>query len=199
MLVGNGNSRIAGKRRTAGQQLKQDNAGGVQVGTRVHLLTASLLGRQVLGSANDSVRLRHRRLRIGDRTRDTEVHDLHLAVIRQHDVARLDIPVHQMLRMGVFKRAQHAGHDGNGLVDRHRSTVSEQFLDRVPLNVLHHDVRHGDSATVRAGQHFLARVVHGHNIRVVQRSSRLRFTPETRLEHGVSCQVRAQHLDCDNA
>ena len=59
-------------------------------------------------------------------------------------------------------------------------------------------VGHGDAASVRAGDGFFTGVVHGHDIRVIEGSSRLRLPAEARLENGVPRQVRAEHLDRDD-
>ena len=74
-----------------------------------------------------------------------------------------------------------------------------EFLDRVPLNVLHDDVGHCDRTAGRVLDDLLAGVVHGDDVRVIQRRCRLCFATEARLEDRVLRQVAAQHLDGDDA
>ena len=199
VLVGDGDGRVALEGRAARQQLEENDAGRIQVGASVNGLAASLLGGEVLGGAHDGVRLRHRGLRVRQGARDAKVHDLDLAVRRQHDVARLDVAVHQVVRVRVLEGGQDARHDLDGLVDRNGRTVGDQVLDRVPLDVLHDDVRHRDRTAGRILDDLLARVVDGDDVRVIQRRCRLRFATEARLEDRVLRQIAAQHLDCYDA
>ena len=107
--------------------------------------------------------------------------------------------MHQVVRVRVLEGGQDTRHDLDGLVDRNGRAVRDQVLDRVPLDVLHDDVGHRDRTAGRILDDLLARVVHGDDVRVIQRRRRLRFATEARLEDRVLRQIAAQHLDCYDA
>ena len=69
----------------------------------------------------------------------------------------------------------------------------------MPLDVLHDDVGHRDRTAGRILDDLLARVVHGDDVRVIQRRRRLCLSPEARLKDRVLRQVASQHLDGDDA
>ena len=94
---------LADERCAPRQQLEQDAAGGVQVGASVDALALRLLGRQVPGGADDGLGARHRRADVGEGAGDAEVHDLDGTAARHHDVARLDVAVHDALRVAVLE------------------------------------------------------------------------------------------------
>ena len=189
MLVGDGDGGVALEGRAAGQQLEEHDARRVQVGACVHGLASCLLGGEVLGGADDGVRLRHGGLRVGQGTGDAEVHDLDLAVRRQHDVARLDVAMHQVVVVRVLQGGQDTRHDLDGFVDRDGRAVGDQLLDGVPLDVLHDDVGDRDGPVGRVRDDFFAGVVNGDDVWVIQRRCRLSLAAEPRLEDRVQRQV----------
>jgi hypothetical protein len=190
VLVGDGDRRVAGERGPSGQQLIQQAAGRVQVAAGIDPLAPGLLGREVLRGAYHLGRLGHGGLGVAHRPCDAEVHDLDVAVAGHHHVARLDVPVHDAGLVAVVQRAEHAVDDLKRPLRQQPVAVLQQVADGTPVHVLHHDVRHGD-----AGHHVFARVVDGHDGRVVQRGSGLCLTTEPGLERRIPGKVGAQRLD----
>ena len=91
VLVGDGDRALAIERHAAREHLVEDDAQGVQVRASVDRLALRLLGRQVRGRAEDGRGLGQRLAARG--AGDAEVHDLHVARGRDHDVAGLDVAV----------------------------------------------------------------------------------------------------------
>ena len=194
VLEGNGQRRFAVEGRLAGRQFVEDTAGGVDIRTGVGGLSARLLWREVLGSANDGGGLRHRRRAIAQRAGDTEVHDLHRAGIRDHHVRRLDIAVNNARFVGKVQGIAYLRHHRGGVVKAHLAGVLDDVAQRLSVYALHHDVRHG---AFLVGS--LASVVHSDDRRVVQLRCVLRLAAETLQEGLVARQVGAHHLHSDIA
>ena len=142
MLVGDGDRGVPGEGGLAGEQLVEQAPGGVEVGTGIDDLAARLLRGEVLGGADHGVRLGDRRGGVLHGPRNAEIHDLHRAGGGQHDVPGLDVAVHDARTVGVLESIQHTRGDLNRLRDRDGLAIAEEFADRVPLDVLHHDVGH---------------------------------------------------------
>ncbi|GEC08124.1 hypothetical protein SSP24_57790 [Streptomyces spinoverrucosus] len=121
---------------------------------------------------------------------DAEVHHLHGAVVRDDDVRRLDVAVHDAVLVRVGERLQDAGDDDQGLLRAGRLGVVQQIADGAALDQLHHDVRHR-----LAAHEVLAGVVHGDDRVVVETGHRLGLAREARLGHRVLGEVGAQQLD----
>src|SRR4051794_21944467 len=94
MLVGDRDGAVAAERGPTGEQLVEKTTGGVDVASRVDVLPPSLLRREVVSRSDDSSRLRHGRGRARHGTGDAEVHDLDVALWRQHHVAGFDVAMH---------------------------------------------------------------------------------------------------------
>ena len=108
VLVGDRDRALADERRPPGEQLEEHAAGGVQVGARVDRLALRLLGREVLGRADDGLGLGHRRVGVGHRAGDAEVHHLDRAVVGDHDVRGLDVAVDDAVAVAVAERVEDA-------------------------------------------------------------------------------------------
>ena len=80
------------ERLRAREDLVQHHPHRVDVAARVELIALHLLGAHVVRRADDEARLGHPFLRLGH-PRDAEVHQLHLALVVDEDVLRLDVAV----------------------------------------------------------------------------------------------------------
>ena len=146
---------------------------------------ACLLGRQVLGGADDRAGLRDL-ARAG--AGDPEVHDLDAAVGRDDDVVRLDVAVDD----GVAVRELEGGEDLSRVVDgdpdRRCASGDEQLLERLALEVLHRDV-------VRPVA--VASVVDGHDVGMREHGGALRLSAEALDELLVLGVAFVERLDSD--
>ena len=105
----------------------------------VELVPENLLRGHVGGRADAGAGLREVVVIEGLVPGDAEVHDLHPAVAGQHDVRRLDIPVHDAAVVDVVQGAGHLhGDDGRDVV-RNAPARVEQVIQVDALHVLHDD------------------------------------------------------------
>ena len=93
MLISNRKRGFALKWGLTGKGLVEHAAQCIDVRTGIRILTAGLLGRKILGGADNGGGLRHRRGGIIQGASDAEVHHLHLAGVGEHNICRLDIAV----------------------------------------------------------------------------------------------------------
>jgi hypothetical protein len=112
VLVHHRHRRITGERRAQGEELVQKAAHRVQVGARVDGVSHRLFRGEVLRGADHHGGLRH--ADVPCVTGDAEVHDLDLAGPGDHDLGRLDVPVHDAVLMGMGERLQNAGRNLQG-------------------------------------------------------------------------------------
>ena len=103
-------------RRPARQQLEEDAAKRVHVGGRANALTASLFGCDV--RARPQNRPRVGAARRSRRAGDAEVGHLRDAVCREQDVLRLDVAVHDTVRVCARERARDRGPDLGNVPER---------------------------------------------------------------------------------
>ena len=118
MLVGDGYGRIATEGRNASQQLIEKATGGVKIRPSIDHLAASLLWREVLRGAHHRVGLGHGRGRVCNCASNAKVHDLDLALLGKHDVARLDIAMDDAFAVRVLEGRKYANNNLNGLTNR---------------------------------------------------------------------------------
>ncbi len=180
--------------------LVEDRAERELVRAEVHRLPARLLGRHVAGRAHDRSRFGRR----GDRGRkdggvlgrrlgqlgQAEVEDLDVAVLRDHQVLGLQVPMDDA---GAMRLGQSLG-DLDGKIEeparRQRLSRSEQLAERLSLDELHGDVQSAVG---------LADVVDGEDVGVVQRGGGARLLFEALSSPVVPGHRRGEHLDRDLA
>lgn len=199
MLVGDRHRRIASERRPAGEHLVKHAAGRIQVGAHVDVLAARLLGRQVLRGAHDTLRLGHCGGGIIERAGDAEVHDLHNALLGDHDVAGLDIAVDDAHAVRIFERVEHADHHMLGVGDAQRAVRLDDVAQRLPPAHTHDQVRQVFGLPVVECDHLFARIVDVHDVRVVHLGHGMSLTAEAGEEDLVMCEVGAHDLDGNGA
>ena len=164
MLVRDGNRVFAAERRLAGEHLEQHDAGRVEVAARVDAFAARLLGREILRGAHDGAGLGDGCGRLGDRARDPEVHDLDLAVAGDHDVARLDVAVHDPGAVRVLERGQDLAGDPHGLVFGQRA-LGDDVFEQSAVDVLHDDERDLRLVAARVDDGLFAGIENAHDRR----------------------------------
>src|SRR5690606_16984100 len=98
-----------------------------EVGAGVDGLATSLLRGEVLGGAENGAGVGNRGRVVRNGTGDAEVHDLDLAVLRDHDVARLDIAVHDQGAVAVLERGEHAVDDAHRFARLQRAVGDDVF------------------------------------------------------------------------
>ena len=118
-----------------------------------------------------------------------EIQDLHQPLRRDHDVARLQIAMHNAGGMGRGQRVRDLDGVLQGLAHP-QPFAPDQLVERFPRHVLHGDVLH------RLAIHFLGvDVVDGDDVGVVERGRGLGFLHEALLPVGAGKRVRGQHLE----
>jgi hypothetical protein len=177
--------RVGFERHPAAQHLVEDDAQAVEVGAAVDRLGLDLLGREVLGGAEERALLGQvgRLGRLGD----AEVAHLHPPVLGQQDVGRLDVPVDQARGVGHRQRPRHLGGDvgGHPRVDR---AVVEPLAQGLAPHQLHDD---------RLDAVVAARVVDVDDRRVRELGDGDRLVPEPGDERLVGREVLVQDLERD--
>jgi hypothetical protein len=93
------------------------------------------------------------------------------------------------ITLAVLERPQHPVDDLQRALGQQPVTLLEQVPHGAAVNELHDDVWHRYTS-----RHILARVVDGHDRRMVQRGRGLRLATEPRLERLISREVRTQRL-----
>ncbi len=165
VLERDGDEAVAIEGHGARQQLVEDDAEGVDVGPVVDRLTGGLLGRDVVGGAENGAGLGDAVLDV-ERARDPEVGHLRPTVLVQQHVLRLYVPVHDSALVGECERRRDLLAQIDHLLDRKPPNAVDQLLEVVPVDVLEDD-------ELPSG--VLAAVDHGHDVRVCELRHRPRL------------------------
>ena len=181
------------------RHLVEDGAERELVGAEVERAAARLLGRHVADRAEHDTRPRVGRgrrlqLRLGvgqgrGELGETEVEDLDEAVLRDHHVLGLEVPVHDPRRVGLGEPVRELRGEVQRLARGERA-ARDQLAQRAALDELHGDVAH---AVVGAD------VEERDDVGVVERRGGARLLLEARATLGIGRDSGRQDLDRDLA
>ena len=200
--------RIGGKRLEAGHHLEQDRAKGEDVGAGIDLLAFQLLGRHVVQGAQHGAKGGERRAivaghggavrRHGGAVRRAAPDVARQAKIKQpragpgqHDVARLQVPVHDA---GAMRRGECLGNlhaELERLLDRQGAAL-QPLRQALAFQELHHQEQPGRAAAV--GRQ-LAHVVERADVGMLETRDAARLPFEAIAPGGVRGHFGRQHLD----
>jgi hypothetical protein len=180
----------ADERLAAGDQLVEHDTRAEEIRAVVARLALALLGRHVRGRAHDQAG--HGKARRVD-ARDAEVRDLERAAVRQDQVRRLDVAMHDPAIVRVLQRLQELRHDRDDLRQLELRLAVEVFPQARAVDVFHGDVSHVG---------VLAVLVDRDDVGMVQPPRRARLVAKARHELvgdvGID-DVLAHGLDRDHA
>ncbi len=166
----------------AGQQLVENDTRGVQVGRGSRGLAAKQLGRHVAGRPDGGPRFGQT---AGVDSSDSEVGDLELPVCADEDVARLDVAMHDAVRVRATEGLEKLPNQGAGLTDAHPG-CPHVLGKRDPGHVFHDDVRR---------PLLLAAVVDRHDARVGHAPCRRRLATKAFDDPGCHLGLQERSLD----
>ena len=191
--------RIA-ERHVAREHLVDQHTERVEIRALVDLCAGRLLRRHVAGRADDRARARQRRLAallagVLDKPGDAEVEHLdHVALtvpVDQHDVLRLEIPVHDALGVGSGESASDLRANPQEPWQRHRAARAQGVVQRLAVDQLHRD-----KEPALVGR---AEVVEVDGVGVLDARRGLHLAAEPGEGAAVGRQIRLQHLQRDLA
>ena len=185
---------LARERPAAGQHLVEDRTKGEEIGARVDRQTSELFGGHVADRPHDHAGIGagnrfHTRGRLvwNDLTRQAEVEDLHLPVLQQEDVLRLQVPMDQA--SGVRGRQATGNLDRNlDRLARGNRTGVQAIAQRFALE----ELRDGEElSVVDAG------IEDRQDVGVRERRDRLRLALEAGAPILIGRDAQRQHFDGD--
>ena len=189
MLVGDRNRGFGLKRGNTGEHLVEGNAEGVEIRPAIEGLALRLLRREVRSGTHDGAVLGERSLRpTNESRRDPEVSNLHIAGIRDEDVAELHISVNKTSGVGGREGSGDVSGDLCGPISVERTGAAQYVRHRAPRHMLHHDV-------VRAP--LLTPVIDTDDVGVVEVGGGLRLTAETLHKVRIVRELGEEHLEGD--
>ena len=185
-------------RQPTAEQFVHHHAERIDIGAGIDgcAVLHELLGGHVGPRADELPRLGSWPVVIGSGTihpRDSEIDDLRPHSGIDKDIARLEIAMHDALRMAVGHRLAHLQQELDPAAQRHAAALAGMHQRFRTGNKLHHVVRHVDDAqTMTAGREDLG------DARMTEPSERVGLTAEPQLR-GDTGRQRAHHLHRDGA
>ena len=142
LLERHGDRRFPVEGHGSGQHFIEHHAQRIQIALRVRVLAAGLLGRDIVYGAERRLRVRNRARRRVHQPRDAEIRHLHDALLIDEDVLGLNIPVNNVVFMGMVERRQNLQRVAHRLRRREPPFPADDVLERGAVNVLHDDIAH---------------------------------------------------------
>ena len=188
MLDGYRHRRIPLVRKTPCQHFIEYHAGGIDIGPGVYPASPRLLWRDIVDRPQRL--LSHGILSGGHEPGDPKISHLHTAVLEDHDIVRLDIPMDDPPAVGVGKPLHDLDDIVKGLLPLQLPTPSEhQLLQSDPLDQFHNDIIR--LRLILGTGH----VINGDDIGVGQHGNGLGFLPKPAAELLIMGQIFLQDLD----
>ena len=107
MGQGGGNRTVTVERCDPGDHLEQDDTDGVHIGCRSRRPPLDLLRGQIRRRANNLARRRHLAGKIVEPAGNPKVEQLHFPAVRDHDVRRLHVTMHDPDLVSLTQRGEH--------------------------------------------------------------------------------------------
>ena len=170
VLDGHGDRRLAVVGRAAREHLVHDHTQGIDVRAVIHPRTLGLLRGDVMDAAQG---LPRQSILGGAHPCDAEIGDLDGAVLQNHDVVGLDVPVDDAPAVGVVQGLGDLHGKMQRLAPVEGTFLLQILLERDPLDQLHDDV---------VGLAGAGNVIDTDDIRVRQHGDRLGFRVEPAAE-----------------
>ena len=188
VLHGDGQRRVAGERRLAGQHVIGRDAERVDVAAGVELAAFDLFGAHVERRAHRDADLREVRAAVALHAGEAEVGDFHFAAAGEHDVFGLDVAVDDAFAGRFGERGGDLPQDIERELRRERAAAANDFAQIAAGDVFLRDVM--DAV-------FLADFVNLHDAAVHERGGRPRFVMESANVVRIAGQLGVEHLECD--
>ena len=170
MLNGNGHRRLPVVGRPSREHFIHHNAQRVQVGSGIHLRALRLLRGNIVDGAQ---RLPGQGILRGIEPGNAKIGHLDAAVLENHNIVGLDVPVDNPPRMGVLQRLGDLGGKMQRLPPVEGAPLLHILFESQAVNELHHDI-------VRIPG--MVHVVHRYNIGMGQHGHRLALRMEPAAE-----------------
>ena len=133
-----GNGAVALKRQLAGEHFIEHYADGIDVGLAVGYVASRLLRSDIMHRADRLIG--HGAGRLVREARDAEVGHLDGAVLKQHDVLRLDVAVDDAALVRVLQSAQHLRGEMERVLPFDDALTVDILLKGDAVDILHHDI-----------------------------------------------------------
>jgi hypothetical protein len=169
------------ERALAGEDLVQHHAQRVEIGCERGVFAENLLWAHVLGRSRR--RPGHRDPAATSSSGDPEVCDLNAAGRVDQDAPRREAAVNDPVLMSGLERASHAGGDPERGIGRQPAQAGDPAVEVLALCQPHDD---------EFGAIVGARVVHRHDVRVVERRGIACLSSEGRDDLGIRAELRSQ-------